>query len=341
MQIRAVLLAAVLSVPLCAGAALAAETGRASLIDAARQGHDAVRTALASRTRDDLAGPEGTAALLWAADRNDLELADLLLQAGVNPKGSNEYGASALYAAAANADPAMTAKLLAAGADVNAHLVSGETPLMAAAQRGNLAVVRVLLAAGANVNAQESNGGQNALMWAVSQHHADVTDELVRHGADIGAHSKRGFTALMFAARQGNVESARILLEAEANPNDVMPKTGVTALLLAGAWGQVDVVKLLLDKGADPNVVDASGFTALHHAVWDRAFVAGKSHASSHRAEWDREALTMIKALLAHGADPNVRLVQKKSPTVTVSGISLAGATPLALAAEINNLEAV
>ena len=125
---------------------------------------------------------------------------------------ANEYGATALYAAAANADPGMTAKLLTAGADPNAHLLSGETSLMEAARRGNLATVRALLSGGANPNAQESNGGQTALMWAISERHSAVTEELVRRGADVHARSTTGFTVLMFAAQQGDTESARILL---------------------------------------------------------------------------------------------------------------------------------
>ena len=63
--------------------------------------------------------PQGAAALIWAASRNDVEMADLLLRAGADPKAANEYGATALYAAADHADPAMTEKLLAAGADPN------------------------------------------------------------------------------------------------------------------------------------------------------------------------------------------------------------------------------
>jgi ankyrin repeat protein len=63
-------------------------------------------------------------------------------------------------------------------------------PLMEAAHRGNLATLRALLAGGANPNAQEVNGGQSALMLATSERHPGVTEELVRHGADINARSK-------------------------------------------------------------------------------------------------------------------------------------------------------
>jgi ankyrin repeat protein len=353
MSTRATILASVLSLPLLAGAALAAETKNLTLADAAKLGdREAVRTQLNGSAKIDVAGPEGTAALIRAVERNDAPMVDLLLGAGTNPKGANEYGATALYAAAGNADPAITVKLLAAGADANAALVSGETPLMVAARRGNLATVRALLSAKADPNAQEGKGGQTALMWAISEHQAAVTEELVRHGADVNARSKTGFTALMFAAQQGDVDNTRILLNAKASPNDVIPKSGATPLIIASAIGHPDVVALLLDKGADPNIVDANGFTSLHHAVRDSDY--GVDPASK------ATAVTIVKTLLAHGANPNARLqldkekmaaerkaqaggagARTKRTAITITEIELEGATPLALAAEVNNIEAI
>jgi ankyrin repeat protein len=353
MSTRATILASVLSLPLLAGTALAAETKNMTLADAAKLGdREAVRTQLNGSAKIDVAGPQGTAALIRAAERNDAQMVDLLLGAGTNPKGANEYGATALYAAAGNADPAITVKLLAAGADANAALVSGETPLMVAARRGNLATVRALLSAKADPNAQEGKGGQTALMWAISEHHSAVAEELLRHGADVNARSKTGFTALMFAAQQGDMDNTRILLDAKASPNDVIPKSGATPLIIASAIGHPDVVALLLDKGADPNVVDANGFTSLHHAVRDSDY--GVDPASK------ATAVTIVKTLLAHGANPNARLqldkdkmaaerkaqaggagARTKRTAITITEIELEGATPLALAAEVNNIEAV
>jgi ankyrin repeat protein len=60
-----------------------------------------------------------------------------------------------------------------------------------------------------------------------------------------------------------------------------------------------------------------------------------------HRAALDKTAVPVVKALLAHGAKPNVRLKQEKPTATTVNGVVLQGATPLLLAAEINNLAAV
>jgi ankyrin repeat protein len=312
-----------LGAPLVAGVALAAEPGKLSLVEAAKQGNrDVVRSLLGARADESLTGPEATEALIWAASRNDLEMADLLLGAGTDAKGANDYGATALYAAAGHADPAMTLKLLAAGADANARLASGETPLMVAARRGNLETLHALLSNRANPNAQEANGGQTALMWAISERHVAVVEELVRGGADVGVHSKRGSTALMFAAQQSNPGYARILLDAGANANDVMPRTGVTPLIIACAMGNADVAALLLDKRADPDAADVNSFTSLHHAAKDRG------------------AVRIVKALLAHGAKPDVRLKQQK-PSTTVNGVSLQGATPLLLAAEKNNFETI
>jgi ankyrin repeat protein len=353
MSIRATILASALGLPLFAGTALAAESKNFSLADAAKLGdREAVRALSNGPAKNDVAGVEGAAALIGAAERNDVQMVDLLLSAGADAKAANPYGATALYAAAANPDAAITVKLLAAGADPNAHLASGETPLMRAARQGNLATVRALLASKADPNAQEEKGGQTALMWAMSERQSAVAQELVAHGADVNARSKTGFTALMFAAQQGDMDSARILLDAKANPNEAIPKSGATPLIIASSIGKPDVVALLLDKGANPNAVDANGFTSLHHAVRDSDY--GVDPASK------ATAVTIVKTLLAHGANPNARLqldkdktaaerkaqagnagARSKRTSITITEVELEGATPLALAAEVNNLEAV
>jgi uncharacterized protein len=353
MSIRAKLLATALLMPLCAGTALAAESKNLSLAEAAKQGdRDAVRELLNGPAKLGVAAADGTTALIWAAQHNDRQMVDMLLSAGADPKAANEYGATALYAAAANADPAVTNKLLAAGADPNARLMSGETALMEASREGNIATVRALLAGGADPNLKEANGGQNAVMWAVSQRHAAVVDELVKHGADVKATAKSGFTALMFAAQQGDLQSARILLDAKADPNEVLPKSGVTPLIIASSIGFPDLVTLLLERGANPNTPDVNGFAPLHHAVRDSDYGIDPITKAT--------AVLVTKALLTHGADPNQRLkisaeaaaaerklnaggagARAKRSAMTITEIELDGATPVALAAEVNNLEAI
>jgi len=351
MSTKATILATLMGSTICAGAALAAGASDMSLATAAKQGdRGAVQSLLNGRAKQAVVGADGTAALIWAATRNDLAMADLLLRAGANAKAANELGATALYAAAAHADPAMTVKLLAAGAEANTPLLSGETPLMEAARRGNLETVRALLSHEANPNARELNGGQNALMWALSQRQSAVVQELLKSGADVHVGSKTGFTPLMFAAQQDDADSARILLRAGAKPNDAQPKTALTPLMIASAMGNTKAVDVLLDNGADPNLADANGYTALHRVVRDSDYGINQGSKDA--------ILTVVKSLIKHGANPNVRLNQNKEKAaeeirkgnvqiyekrtaVTVTEIVLQGATPLLLAAEVNNLDVI
>jgi len=170
------------------------------------------------------------------------------------------------------------------------------------------------------------------LMWAIAARHSAVTKELVQYKADVNARSKGGSTALMFAAR-GDTESARTLLNAGADPNVKIPDWGGTAMIIAATMGQADIVEALLDKGADPNYRDNNSFTALHSAVRDSDY--GEDPAQRARA------VATIKVLLAHGADANARLHQEKPTVRALNELQFEGATPLALAAEVNNLDAI
>ena len=348
MKIRAMLLASVIGLPFIAGAAQA----DMSLATAAKDGdREAVRAIINTPAgKKDVKGAEGAAALIWAASRNDAEMVDLLLKAGVSVKATNEFGATAVYAAAGNSNPALTAKLLAAGADPNVALMSGETPLMEAAARGNVETVKALLKGGANANSKESEGGQTALMWAIAKKQSAVADELVKGGADVELSSKTGFTPLMFAAQQDDVDSARILIKAGANANEAQPKTAVTPLIIASAMANAKVVDLLLENKADPNARDTNGYAPLHRVVRD----------SDYGMDVERKdrILVIVKDLLKHGADPNLRIEQDKElaageikrganafygkrTAVTVTEIILQGSTPLVLASETSNLDVV
>ena len=231
----------------------------------------------------------------------------------------------------------MVKRLLDAGANPNLALLAGETPVMVAARAGHPQVVELLLTKGANPNAHGARG-QTALMWAVSQHHPDVVKVLIAHNADLKARSDvwsevmavppHGYlpynlkiphgseTALMFAARVGDLDSAKLLVAAGANVNDA-DAWGVSATTLAAHSGFTDLVLFLLDKGADPNAAP-NGFTALHEAIMRR----------------DEK---MVASLLEHHADPNTPL-KTLTPTRRSSEDfhfepALVGATPYWLAA--------
>jgi ankyrin repeat protein len=297
----------------------AAATTDSPLLQAVKQGNTAVvRSLLNQRIDVDQTQPDGTTTLAWAAQRDDLEMADLLIRAGAKVNAANDYGATPLWIACSNGNTAMVEKLLKAGADATVQLVSGETALMTAAESGSTDIVKLLVAHGAHVNAKENQAGQTALMWAVAEKQPEAARVLVEQGADVHAGSKSGFTALLFAAQQDDVKSAEILLAAGAKVNQAADD-GTTPLLKAAANGQEPIVLLLLNHGADPNAPDIDGNTALHQAAARR------------------NRLESVRALLAHGANPNARLV--KDPAKGDSNRTIIGATPFFLAAEARNVE--
>src|SRR6185436_5151339 len=114
---------------------------------------------------------------------------------------------------------ALVELLLNAGANPNTRIATGETPLMTCASTGSADAVRALIARGADVNAKEPSQNQDALMWAASERHPNVVRLLVEAGADARAHTKKGFTALHFAAREGDIDSVRQLLASGVNVN--------------------------------------------------------------------------------------------------------------------------
>ena len=272
------------------------------LAEAVKKGDkEATRSLLGQKNVDvNAAQSDGATALHWAVHWDDLETAELLIRAGANVNAANDYGATPLWLASSNGNAATVKKLLQAGANPNAALRLGETPLMAAAGSiGSVEIVKLLLAAGADVNVKEAHGGQSGLMWAVAKKHPEVVKVLIGQGADVRARSTGGFTPLLFAAQQGNVESARLLLAAGADVNETSPDKE-SPLLVATASRHAKIAIFLIEKGADLNAVDYSGYTALHYA-----------------ASGGRNSVELLKALLAHGANPNTRIVRDAKHELT------------------------
>ena len=329
---------------------LQAEAVGRRLIDAVKRGDTAAVRALL-RQRVDVNTPEvdGATALHWAVHRDNVETVDLLLGAGADVAAANRYGVVPLSLACLNGSAVIVEKLLDAGADPNATQPGGETALMTAARTGVVEPVRLLLANGAEVNATESMKGQTALMWAAAENHAATIDALVEAGADSHARSRpspdlsaqepgdRGFTAILFAARAGQLDAVRALLAAGADVNDTMVN-GTSALVIAVASGQFQMAALLLDNGADPNAA-AQGWTALHQIAWTRRPNRGLNTVGP-VVRGRMDSLSLVKKLLAHGADVQARMT-KEIPTI-YSGrnrLNRIGATPFLLAAHRVDVE--
>lgn len=328
---------AVLCVALLPPIAAFAASGDLRLVDAAKnRDRDAVRSLLRQHVDVNTPEADGATALAWAAHWDDMDTADLLIRAGANVNAANSYGVTPLSLACTNQNVAMVEKLLNSGASPNG--VPGATPvLMTAARTGNVDTVKLLLTHGAEVNAKETERGQTALMWAVAEKHPEVVRLLIDHGADANTRSTSGFTALLFSAQQGDLDSARTLLEAGANVNDASPQDG-SPLVVATHSGHEALALFLLAKGAEPNAKDAFGVTAMHYALLKGlARVSGVRPISGAGYLYRPNMPKLVKVLLEHGANPNVR-IEKFPPmpnTRQFKAIDLTpvDATPFLLAA--------
>lgn len=327
----------------------------APLIEAVmKQDGAAVRELLGQGADVNTRQADGATALHWAVHLDDAETVGVLLEAGAEVGAANDLGVRPLLLASANGNIAIVRALLDAGADPDASPPDQENPLMRAAWVGSLEVVIALLDAGAEIHAAESARGQSALMWAVAQRHPMVVRALIDRGADVDAatvshltgfaarRDVTGFTPLLFAARVGAIEPARMLLDAGANPNDTA-SDGLSALGLATVRGHVDLARLLLEHGADAN--SGPGYTPLHWAagLWETSLTIREFRADREgNDEWNAlpgvisGKADLVRALLAHGADPNARV--ERSPTRVGATRNdrlpeVVGATPFLLAA--------
>lgn len=277
---------------LCSVAAFAAEPDLRLIDAASSQEWNRVQELIKSKADVKAAQPDGATALSWAVYWDNQESVNSLITAGADVNAANEYGVTPLNLACKNRNPAVVKALLGAGADPNKALWSGETPLMTASRTGMTEVVQLLLDKGANINTQEPKRGQTALMWAISFRNPQTAKLLIYRGADLSLKTRKlqesgytpmvveayagnvegipqgGYTALMFAARVGDLDTSKLLLSKGADVNVSSEEEG-SALVIASAGGYEDLAMYLLEQGANPKAADANGMTSLHYAMRD------------------------------------------------------------------------
>src|SRR5579863_6828081 len=184
----AVLVSTLLMVSGVATAGTAAETVDPRLVEAARtQDAKTVRTLVSQKVDVNARSSDGSTALLWLAHWNDVDTADLLLQAGAEANAANEFRMTPLSQACTNGSAGLVRLLLKSGAKPNLAIATGETPLMTCAKSGNVEAVRTLIAHDAVINAKEPVENQTALMWAAAERHPAVVKTLIQAHADLEA----------------------------------------------------------------------------------------------------------------------------------------------------------
>jgi ankyrin repeat protein len=252
------------------GAAVDAQdhSDRSSLAIAADEGHnDVVEELLRNGANVNLSGKNAWSPLNQALMRNHRDAVKLLLDAGANPVGQDEFGFAPLLIA--SKDLELVNLLLEAGADPNSDLVGGATVLHFAARQGNVPLVQRLLAIGMDVDLPESYtaDGYTALYRAVEEQHEEAVRTLLDHGANPNKILKDSWTCILYAVKIGHYKILQMMVGRGADLRVTCQPEGWTALHIACREGHRLIVRLLLEAGSDVNARDASGATPLQLAT--------------------------------------------------------------------------
>jgi len=265
---------------------------------------------------------EGNTPLMIAAATGDASLLVALLKAGSDANAANRIGTTALMTAASSGSVPAIEVLLAHGAKPDTHeKAHGQTALMFAAADNRGAAIRTLLAHGAS--AEVSTTVEELERPSVDEDGNPLPTRPPRAGRGGGnpayeaAMARRatatkigGLTALLIAARQGNLAAVTALADAGASLNHASDSDKTTPLVMAIINGHYDAARYLLDRGADPNLVTADGLAPLY-AVEDTQFAPVGWSPNPITNQEKTGYLELMKDLLERGADPNARLGHK------------------------------
>ncbi|HEY1240007.1 MAG TPA: ankyrin repeat domain-containing protein [Bryobacteraceae bacterium] len=289
------------------------------------------------------ANHDGATPLSLAAENGSAAMIEKLIEGGADPNERRPNGETALMMASRNGNIAAIKVLLDHKADVNAkESLRGTTALMWAAEQSHPDAVKVLIEHGADLrattdpdtrnsrlniapsvqqrlNSAQGAGGLNAFARARAARaragagggkagaSADDFDlEAFFRGPQV--KDGGGLTPLAYAAREGCLECARVLVEAGADVNE-LTLYGWSPLLVATQNRHYKLAEFLLDHGANPNLANKGGWTPLYLATDNRNIESGDYPVRRP----DMDHLDYIKLLLDHGANVNARICGAQS----------------------------
>jgi uncharacterized protein len=306
-------------------------------------------------------GLNGVTTVMLAARNGNPAAIRRLLEAGVDVNARETMrGTTALMWAAEQRHPEAVRALIEGGADIRAKSALAGLPRNYMASRVNTADVESAAQryaeaakngrtyqqqlefeqaqgkafAGRRLT-QQAAGQQQADAPAAAPAAADANDTETAVAGLVGAGSG-GLTPLIFAAREGDIESSRILLDAGADINQTT-EYGWTPLLTATNNRNYKLGAFLVSRGADVNIANKGNWTPLYLATDNRNIEGGDFPVPKP----DMDHLEYIKILLDHGANPNARV---KDNTLTRTIFTMqwffeAGATAFVRAAQSSDVD--
>jgi ankyrin repeat protein len=206
-----------------------------------------------------------------AASSGNVEIAGMLLDKGTTAlndtsiaEKNNAVGKwTPLHLACLNGHPEMVQFLLDQGADIEARDALQRTPLILSAQSSDLKVAEILIQRGADINATAVRG-YSALLWGARNRAEGYVDLLVKKKAAIAPEMLS--LAFQMAAVAGMEELYAYVLEQKFDVAEIK-KRDPELIFPAAAGGSVEIVKSLVGYGFELNQTDAVGWTPLHYAA--------------------------------------------------------------------------
>ncbi len=208
--------------------------------------------------------PDNQTPLYIAVANKHKPIVEYLLSKGANISEKNgEYGSSALHKACASGALDIAKVLVNAGADVNLKSDEGYTPLSNAVSNNKQITVKYLISNGANIGEKNGKLGVSVLHKACMNGNLEIAKILVDAGADVNFKSDEGFTPLYVAVQKNHISIVEYLLTKGVSIDEKNGKKLSTALSKACSDGLLNIVKMLVNAGANIHIKNALGKTPI------------------------------------------------------------------------------
>ena len=207
----------------------------------------------------------GGSPLFTAAALGDIDkIHHLIEEESTDPNIQKSDGSTPLHAAATMCKSEAVKTLLVLGADPNIVGDCGATPLMMASAIGCTSVIESLLTTPdiieTDINQKHKFAGNTALHFAAEMGRGEAIKLLCDHKADIWSEKSTGGIAIHTAADSNQTEAVAALIASPCNsPLNTLMLGDTTPLYLAAQRGQVEVCRVLVEAGALINFVMPKG----------------------------------------------------------------------------------
>ena len=211
---------------------------------------------------------DGCTAVQGAAQKENLDVLKLLHSNGANIHQESSNGTNCIMSASLRTGDCKTVKwLIQQGVDVNYCNKDGWTAVHGAAQKGNLDMLKLLHSTGANIHQETSNGSNCIMSAALGTGDCKTVTWLIQQGVDVNHCNKDGWTAVHWAAHEGNLDVLKLLHSNGANIHQESSDGSNCIMSASLGTGDSKTVTWLIQQGVDVNHCNKDGWTAVHGAA--------------------------------------------------------------------------